>query len=174
MSDSGGINIVTESISGVSTANALPDGMTMDNTVIGSITPAAGTFTTISGTTITSTTGSVAPKYIDSTAIANASTSTTMAAYGPRLVGSSTAAKTYPLAAPGTNVGVYKYIRCRSATTSRKCKISVAAASATINDSKTVITLSNTGDAVTLFGETSTRWGICGSFVAGTARIATS
>lgn len=37
----------THNISGYSTAKALPDGMTLDNTVIGSITPKAGTFTTL-------------------------------------------------------------------------------------------------------------------------------
>ena len=121
---------------------------------------------------ITSTSTITAPRFIDSTAISTASTSTTMSATGASLVGKTSAA-TFPLAAPGTP-GCFKYIRCTNATTSRKIKISVAAASATINNSKTVITLSNIGDSVTLFGETSTRWGICGSFVAGTTRIATS
>lgn len=168
------VNTQTQSISGYSTQRALPDGMYMDNTIIGSNTAVAGTFTTLTGTAVTGSTSVSGAKYIDTTALATASTSTTMAAFGSALVGSSTAAKVYPLAAPGSSKGTFKYIRCRSATTSRKTKISVAAASATINNSKTVITLSNTGDAVTLFGETSTRWGICGSFVAGTTRIATS
>jgi hypothetical protein len=122
--------------------------------------------------TIGGTGAITAPRYIDSTAISNASTSTTMSATGASLIGSA-AATTFPLNIPGT-AGCFKYIRCTNATTSRKIKISVAGASGTINNSKTVITLSNIGDAVTLFGETSTRWGICGSFVAGTTRIATS
>ena len=168
-------NTQTDSLTGVSTAAENPGGMTMDNTTIGSSVPKPGTFTTLTTATLSGTTTISTPAYINSTAIANASTSTTMNAYAPALVGSSSAAKTYPLSAPGaTYKGVTKYIRCRSATTSRKCKISVGAASATINNSKTVITLSNTGDAVTLFGETSIRWGISGSFVAGTTRIATS
>jgi len=168
-------NTQTDTLTGVSTAAENPGGMTMDNTTIGSITPKPGTFTTLTYTSGSTTTSTASQGFILSAAIANASTSTTMNVYKPALVGSSTAAKVYPLAAPGsTGVGIYKYIRCRSATTSRKCKISVSAASATINNSKTVITLSNTGDAVTLFGETSTRWGIAGSFVAGTTRIATS
>lgn len=120
---------------------------------------------------ITSTGAITGTRFIDSTAISTASTSTTMSATGASLVGSASAT-TFPLAKP--DVGCFKYIRCTNATTSRKIKVSVAAASGTINNSKTVITFSNIGDSVTLFGETSTRWGICGSFVAGTTRIATS
>lgn len=161
MTGSGGLNTQTQAISGVSSAAALPGGMTEDNTTLGATTPAPGTFTTLTSSSV-----------INSSTLATASTSVALDAFTPILVGTSTAAKTYALGKP--TKGIFKYIRCRSGTTSRKTKISLAAASATVNNAKTVITLSNTGDAVTLYGETSTRWGISGSFVAGTTRIATS
>ncbi len=110
-------------------------------------------------------------QYIDGTALSTASTSTTMSAIGRSLL-SSTAATTFPLAAPGVATGVTKYIRLTSGTTSRKIKISVSAAG-TVNEADTNITLSNAGDSVTLISETSTRWGIAGSYVSGVA-IATS
>lgn len=167
----GNYSTQTDTLTGYEIYKANPGGAIMNNTTIGLTTPVAAAFTTLTATTGTFTTVT-GGAYVDSTAITTASTSVALGATGAVLVGSSTAAKTYALGKP--TVGCFKYIRCRSATTSRKTKISVAAASGTINNSKTVITLSNTGDAVTLFGETSTRWGICGAFVAGTTRIATS
>ena len=163
MTGSGGINTITQAISGVGMSAELPGGMLEDQTTLGSVTPEPGTFTTA-----TSSLG-----FVLSAALTTASTSTTMTTYKPALVGSSTAAKVYPLSAPGTaGIGVYKYIRCRSGTTSRTTKIKTA--SGNINNTKTVITLHNTGDSVLMFGETSANWGIAGSFVAGTTRIATS
>lgn len=120
---------------------------------------------------VSSTSSVTSTQFIDSTALATASTSTTMSAIGRSLL-SSTAATTFPLAAPGTASGVTKFIRLTSGTTSRKIKISVSA-TGTVNEADTNITLSNAGDSVTLIGETSTRWGIAGSFVSGVA-IATS
>ncbi len=47
MTGTGDINVMTTSLSGASTAAALPGGMTEDNTTIGSQVPKPGTFTTV-------------------------------------------------------------------------------------------------------------------------------
>lgn len=53
------LNTMTTPLTGVSTAAGLPDGMTMDNTVIGSITAKIGTFTTLNATTLNAVTSNV-------------------------------------------------------------------------------------------------------------------
>lgn len=125
----------------------------------------------VSGTTGTFTTSVTTPKYINSATIATASTSVTLTTYLPILVGSTSAAKDYTLPPPGSDVGVYKYIRAGGATTSATATITVSSGNII---GGTIITLHNTGDAVTLYGETSTRWGIAGSYVAGSTAITIS
>jgi len=78
------LNTQTQAISGASTAQALPDGMTLDNTVIGSLDADAGTFTTLTATTANITTAN----------ITNLNTTTANAGIGGQLIYRTSAAVT--------------------------------------------------------------------------------
>ena len=135
------------------------NGGAVDGTTIGASSASTGAFTTLTASGgFTGSSKVTGAQLIYNTAITTATTASAMSAFGMTKAGA-TAAKSYALPRPGA-IGVFKYIRCSNATTSRKITISATASSAKFNSTATKVIFSNKNDAVTLLSESSIIWGV--------------
>lgn len=152
MPGSGGINTQTQAISGYGQSRQLPDGMTLDNTTIGSTTPAAGTFTTLTATS----------QRLSSSAIETfTTTGGTLANSGITVLAPSSAAS-YVLPAPSA-VGQIKEIASISASTNNRVTCSGAFVGSTAATSFLFI---GVGQGIRLVASSLTQWLVTGQSTA--------
>lgn len=149
-------------------------GVTIDNSVIGGGTPAAGSFTALSASSALTVTGAITGSSNASIAglttltggaafaVTASSTGTTIPATGIATLGSSAGGSaSYALAAP-TAAGIQKVLMSVGASTGQVVTSSQASITSSFGSSGTTLTFTGIGQAVTLYAQSTSQWMVAG------------